>query len=723
MGQRITIITMNNITPKRGLLDLNVSSISATPETTNDEDSLATEYTLDVPRIPSLQLPLNVLPNPRSVKNAIKMCGGIGKIKAAFKEENPIQSQVGLELYLNANIESSDEGEGEEDDDDDTVLSDNEDDRNEHHSNGEKVDDETSDPSKGQEQQQNKGKKQKDRKMIGKQKNLFFNEHPIRGKRAPYRDDSIILKITMPKGTLAKQNNSIRDALKSLDPKEYTVTPVAIINNSIKFRELSDFQVRLDNVPAAHEYQTNFRSLDLQKIKKYVDSIPENDVSPLENIADIIIDRSLPSPASDYQLPPPPRFSQVGLPHRYMYKQNTFAASKDDGTFRVSAYYVKNYQILVHELDDSVKIPTKPEEALLRDYREAQRTGFYPGSTPGAGYLEALEECVELLNKLFSRRPVWIKRHLDGIVPERIHHTIKVALALVSYRFTMGPWRNTYIKLGCDPRSSREYAKYQSEYFKIPKKMLDDPKIRKNVPEIPTLSFESNNPGDIDTRFVFDGTRIPWYLMLQIDLLIKEPNVAEVYNKVEYLSTPSPVSGWFTELDLFKMRSIVKHELICLAEGNRNFDQKRLDFFKTVDHVTSRHLARNRLRGRGGMPVAVADGETGEAADVNMLAEEEETVEQQKGSPKQEDVEMEPKKDSEESKIGASVEDNVEGDDDDDDQGEVAREDEEEMVNEDVYGDIRNGTFSDVISRVAELDPKTAEYLKQLDGFVDESRI
>ena len=81
------LITMNKITPTRGLLDLNVSDISATPETTNDEDSLATEYTLDVPRIPSLQLPLNVLPNPRSVKNAIKMCGGIGKIKAAFKEE------------------------------------------------------------------------------------------------------------------------------------------------------------------------------------------------------------------------------------------------------------------------------------------------------------------------------------------------------------------------------------------------------------------------------------------------------------------------------------------------------------------------------------------------------------------------------------------------------------------------------------------------------------
>ena len=717
---------MNKITPTRGLLDLNVSDISATPETTNDEDSLATEYTLDVPRIPSLQLPLNVLPNPRSVKNAIKMCGGIGKIKAAFKEENPIQSQLGLELYLNANIEdsTSDEGEEEEEEeeeDDNTVLSDNEDDRNKHHINGEKVDDETLQLSKGQKRQQGKGKKQKQRGegMIQRQKNLFFNEHPIRGKRAPYRDDSIILKITMPKGTLAKQNNSIRSALQSLDPKEYTVTPVAIVNNSIKFRELSDFQVRLDNVPAAYEYQTDFRSLDLKKIKKYVDSIPENDVSPQENVADIIIDRSLPSPASDYQLPPPPRFSLVGLPHRYMYKQNSFAVSKDDGTFRVSAYYVRNYQILVDDLDDSVKIPTKPDEALLRDYREAQRTGFYPGSTFGMGYLEALEECVELLNKLFSRRPVWVKRHLDGIVPERIHHTIKVALALVSYRFTMGPWRNTYIKLGCDPRSSNEYAKYQTEYFKIPRKMLDDPKIRKNIPEIPTLSFESNNPGDIDTRFEFDGTRIPWYLMLQIDLLTKEPNIAEVFNKVEYLPTPSPVSGWFTELDLFKMRSIMKYELICLAEGNHNFDKERIDFFKTVDHVSRRQLARNRLRGRGGVPVAAADGE----ADVNMLAEEEETAEQQKGSSKQEDLGVEPKKDSEESKIGAGVENNVEGNDDDDDQGDVVREDEEELINEDVYGDIRNGTFNDVISRVAELDPKTAEYLRQLDGFVDESNI
>ena len=104
------------------------------------------------------------------------------------------------------------------------------------------MDDETLQLSKGQKRQQGKGKKQKQRGegMIQRQKNLFFNEHPIRGKRAPYRDDSIILKITMPKGTLAKQNSSIRSALQSLDPKEYTVTPVAIVNNSIKFRELSD---------------------------------------------------------------------------------------------------------------------------------------------------------------------------------------------------------------------------------------------------------------------------------------------------------------------------------------------------------------------------------------------------------------------------------------------------------------------------------------------------
>ena len=76
-------------------------------------------------------------------------------MKEAFKEHGPIESQHGLQLYLN--------------------------------------DDTDSDGSK-----------------------RYFNEHPVIGKRVPFRDESVILKVTMPKGTLSKNNNSVKDSIKSL---------------------------------------------------------------------------------------------------------------------------------------------------------------------------------------------------------------------------------------------------------------------------------------------------------------------------------------------------------------------------------------------------------------------------------------------------------------------------------------------------------------------------
>lgn len=422
----------------------NSDSVSRESPSIVDEPSssgvLAKEYTLDIPRIPSLELPLHVSAEQSSIQKAVTMCGGIRKVKEAFREGGNVESQNGLELYLN-------EG---------------------------KNPDGTS---------------------------LFFNEHSITGKRVPFRDDSIILKITMPRGTMEKNRNNIQQSLASLDSKQYRVTPVGIVNNTIKFREMSDFQVRLDNVPSANEFKDSFETLDWSNFKKFVQSVPDNDSRPFENINNLILDRTSACPSTDFQLPPPPKLSMVGYPLLYKYKGNPLATKKSDGKAEVKAAYIKNYQLFLHTLDKDTKPPTEPHQLLQKDYNEAKRTGTYPGSKPDSKFYEYLEECITILKKLFEKRPIWIKRHIDGIIPKKIYHTLKIALALVSYRFSMGPWRNTYIKFGIDPRSSSEYAQYQTEYFKIERKLLQNPMVKKNIPEPPELCFQSNVPDGIDTRF------------------------------------------------------------------------------------------------------------------------------------------------------------------------------------------------------------------------------
>ena len=588
------------------------------------------------------------------------MCGGIEKVKEAFREHGPIESQNGLELYLN--------------------------------------DGNDKDGSKG-----------------------YFNEHPIIGKRVPFRDESVILKVTMPKGTLAKNNNSVKDSISSLkDSNKLRVTPVSIVDNTIKFREMSDFQIKLDNVPSAKEFKSSFGSLEWGNFKNFVNSVPDNDSQPQENIGNLILDRSVKIPSTDFQLPPPPKLSMVGFPLLYKYKANPFAKKKN-GVTEVKGTYIKNYQLFVHDLSDRTVIPSQAHEQVLNDFEVAKKTKIYPGTKSDSKFYQSLEECLQILRKLFASRPIWVKRHLDGIVPKKVHHTIKIALSLISYRFTMGPWRNTYIKFGIDPRSSVEYAKYQTEYFKIERKLLSSPIVKKNVPNPPPLVFESDNPGDIDSRFKFDGKRVPWYLMLQIDLLVGEPNIAEVFNNVQYLDKANELTGWFRELDLVKIRRIVKYELGCMVQGNYEYNKYKLKYFKTMLFVKESMVPDNKNpeEEMGVNANTDADGDVnmddGSQGSSNPTKEDKGTVvgddyEDNDAITEEPDdaaLENEEMDTDQNLKVPAIIEDYA-------DDGDADEEVQESF-------DIKTASFQDIINKIAKLDPKAAETMKkELKGFVNE---
>ncbi|SMN18005.1 similar to Saccharomyces cerevisiae YBR123C TFC1 One of six subunits of the RNA polymerase III transcription initiation factor complex (TFIIIC) [Maudiozyma saulgeensis] len=651
--------TKDATTEKTVPKSIHIDFLDQSSDDSNLEDSntLAKEYTLDIPRIPSVELPLHVSGRPESVTKAVSMCGGIDKIKEMLKKSTDPEVENYLELYLN------------------------------------------------------------DMKTKDGTENSFFNEHPIIGKPVPYRDSSVVLKVVMPKGTMKKHEGNIQKSLASLHSKDYKITPVAVVDNTIKFREMSDFQYRLDNVPAANEYVQSFGSLEWQNIKQLVDSVPDNDTMPQENISNLIFNRGLKSPSSDYQLPPPPRLSMIGFPHLYKYKKNPLAVKKADGVSEVKGSYIKNYQLFLHTLGDDVKIPLQPHKSLQNDYKIAKETNIYPGTKESSKFYESLEECLSILEQLFEKRPIWIKRHLDGIIPKRIHHTLKIALALITYRFTMGPWRNTYIKFGCDPRSSKEYAKYQTEYFKIERKLLSSQTVRKNIPKLNEPVFESNIPGDIDTRFRFDGKQIPWYLMLQIDMLICEPNVAEVYDKVEYLETPNEITGWFSELDLVKIRRIVKYELGCLAQGNLDFNKYKLKYFKTMQYVKESLINEKDIKESQAVD---ADGDIDMDNDSNgNKGDNNKSKEITPGDIEDED-------DDDNGIIAGEVdEDALDAEESDsNDNIRIADAMEDEITQSKENFDLSSANFQDVVARIMESDPETAKRLQaELEGFVNINKI
>ncbi|AAS51544.2 ADL376Wp [Eremothecium gossypii ATCC 10895] len=589
----------------------------------------AREFTLDLPRIPSIEFPLKVSQSQESIEKVINMCGGLPKVRRALAAHS--DSSHDLELRLN---------DGSEED----------------------------------------GRPQ------------FFNEHPIIGKRVQQRDEAIVLKISMPRGTMERNDGDVRKALASLPASKVKAVPVAILHNTVRFREMSDFQVRLDNNPSAKEFNDSFGTLNWEKFKKFVETIPDYDDKPFENIGKVVFDRASVCPSSDFQLPPIPRFSMVGLPFIYKYRSNPYATKTASGESKVVGTYIKNYQQFVHDFSPSVSVPLTPHPELVKQYELAKKTKVYPGSKSDSKFYEKLEQCLPILTELFNRRHVWIKRHIDGIIPQDLHVVLKIALSLVSYRFTKGPWRNTYIKLGVDPRSSNEYAKYQTEYFKIERRLLRNTAVRKNVPDPPERFYRTNTPNDIDSRFRFDGKQIPWYLMLQIDLLTDEPNIKEVFQNAVYLDTPKELTGWFSELDLTKIRKIVKYELGCMVQGNYEFNEHKLKYFKVMLYV------KETLSSKDG------DG------DVHMTDEKEDAEDED------EDNGVE---------TGELDETVLQADEEDEDEIPMHRaltqpegsEDSDEFS-------IKTASFKEIVERIARSDPETADYLaKDLDGFVLETQI
>lgn len=629
----------------------NLVRLSPTPEYSG---ALAKEYTLDIPRIPSLELPLHVSSKPQSVTKAVRMCGGLQHVKEALNERRgPEDAQKGLELYLNEGKDSNDS-------------------------------------------------------------DKFFNEHPIIGKRVPFRDESVVLKVQLPSGTMERFGGNVRKALASLNSKEVRVTPVAIVNHTIKFREMSDFQIRLDNVPSANDFKNSFGSLQWNNFKKYVESVPDNDSRPFENISSMTVNRNYKCPSSDFQFPPPPRFSMVGLPLLYKYTTNPFAKREANGTAEVSSTYIKNYQQFVHDIAEESSVPGKPHELLQKDFAAAEATGVYPGTKKESKFYESLMECLEILQRLFEKRPVWVKRHLDGIIPKHIYHTIKVALALVSYRFTTGPWRNTYIRLGVDPRASSEYAKYQTEYFKIERKMLRSPTASKNIPRPPPAVFESNNPGYIDSRFRFNGQQVPWYFMLQIDLLTEEPNIREVYENAKFLPQANELTGWFDELDLAKMRRIVKYELGCMVQGNFSFNKYKLKYYKNMLFVKESMITEQKKDTEGDIEMEDSSSNKISRGTVapNDLEEAEEDEDNGVATGEPDEVVLAAEEADEDENIRVDAPDHdVDADADADDA-------------DDEGFDPKSATFQEIIDRIAKTDLKTAQRLaRDLNGLINETKL
>ena len=92
-----------------------------------------------------------------------------------------------------------------------------------------------------------------------------------------------------------------------------------------------------------------------------------------------------------------------------------------------------------------------------------------PSDAPPLSSLEgSLKLLVELVQRHLDERPIWTRRALSN----QIHHPEwnslnKHVYQYVGYMFRSGPWRETVVKFGVDPRSDQCYRVYQTLIFQF----------------------------------------------------------------------------------------------------------------------------------------------------------------------------------------------------------------------------------------------------------------
>lgn len=75
--------------------------------------------------------------------------------------------------------------------------------------------------------------------------------------------------------------------------------------------------------------------------------------------------------------------------------------------------------------------------------------------------------CIQRLEALFSERPIWTRRALVNNFPPHLHPMIRFSMVHVAYMWRAGPWRDTCVAYGVDPRKDPKYRKYQSLFFQF----------------------------------------------------------------------------------------------------------------------------------------------------------------------------------------------------------------------------------------------------------------
>lgn len=253
----------------------------------------------------------------------------------------------------------------------------------------------------------------------------FYNKATISNEPSINKSTGLLVKLKVRRPTRPASNQKMEYVSAEL---------LGIASTSYKFNNIADFQY----LPIAKNEATNKTEC------LYEDIVPE----------DISIGPQWFREKTDVPLfLPPVQFSRTDVIQPILLRNEPKGTvdEDDDKIIQFSSRSSRTIHGTTIFFDMTHKIPTKPKEAV-KDFTE--------------GINAIAQNEFDVINELFEKRPIWTLSALKAHIrepPKRISNII----ACIAFYYTTGPWRNSFVKYGYDPRTNFDSRFYQMIDYRV----------------------------------------------------------------------------------------------------------------------------------------------------------------------------------------------------------------------------------------------------------------
>jgi general transcription factor 3C polypeptide 5 (transcription factor C subunit 1) len=266
--------------------------------------------------------------------------------------------------------------------------------------------------------------------------------------------NNILLRVTVPKRVGKRKRGSDEPSIpvnaqetkadashliRSLqdNPTTAKIEALGTINHTHVFRAMPDFV-----------YSTNGDRF-LSNVKSHL--LPAN----LPSLNDFDMQHTYSQP--DTSAIPPPVLSTISTPQPYTYRQPPNTGSTQPAV-NSSLSTILNTKPTLLTLSSTTAIPLHPPSTL----------------PPLSSQPPAIQKIHAALSHLYALRPIYSRRALLNALPsDLIYDKIRSVMPYLAYNIRGGPWRDCWCRYGIDPRSSHEYAEYQTIMLHMPRSQFN----------------------------------------------------------------------------------------------------------------------------------------------------------------------------------------------------------------------------------------------------------